>query len=105
MHPPFFIPDTRVSSDIFHHVDTKPRIRRGERPVALRILPVGLWPPLHPALCDRIDDSAPALPTGRAAPNRPALHVVPLPRRGLREAFGRFLIRTGQRMILQNRPG
>lgn len=105
MHPPFYIPDTSVSADIAHHYESKPKIRRGSKATALRFLPFGIWPPLHPALMDHVDDTTPALPTGRPAPGRPALHVVPVPRRGLREMLGRFLIRTGQRMILQNRPG
>lgn len=105
MHPPFFIPDTRVSLDIAHHIESKPRIRRGATGTSLQFLPFGTWPPLHPLLLDQVDDTVPALPTGRPAPDRPVLHVVPLPRPGLREALGRFLIRTGQRMIVQNRPG
>ena len=105
MHPPFYLPDTRVSVDVTQHYECKPVRRRGHQPAILRLLPFGTWPPVHPGLLDHIDDPVPSLPTGRAAPNRPVLHVVPLPRRGLRVVIGRFLIRTGQRMILENRPG
>jgi len=105
MHPPFYIPDTHVSRDIVPHHDAKPTIRRGHQPMVLRILPFATWPPLHPALLDHVGDPVPSLPTGRPAPDRPVLYVVPVPRRTLREAIGRFLIRAGQRMILENRPG
>lgn len=104
MHPPFYTPDTFVSHDIVpgHAGRTK---RRGGAPSRLRFLPVPGWPPIHPALTDQVPQATVALPSGRPATPQPQLHVVPTPRNTLRDAFGRFLIRLGQRMILENRPG
>lgn len=105
MHPPFYLPDTRVAHDIAHHHDCKPLTRRGTLPQILRILPMPGWPPVHPSLRDHIDPTVIVVPSGRPAPSRPVLHVVPEPRNALRVIMGRFLIRLGQRMILENRPG
>lgn len=105
MHPPFYIPDTRVSYDVSHHHDSKPVIRRGMQPQVLRFLPLPGWPPIHPLLKDRIDPDVIAVPSGKAVPDRTVLRVVPEPRNGLRDTFGRFLIRVGQRILLENRPG
>lgn len=102
MHPPFYTPDTYVSSDIIadHHRPVKPR--RGAAPQRLRFLPVPGWPPIHPTMADPVQPAPPALPSGRPAQPLPHLSVVPTPRNTLRDMVGRFLIRTGQRMILQN---
>lgn len=105
MHPPFYIPDTRVSHDVLHHHDCKPVIRRGFQPQFLRILPTPGWPPVHPLLKDHIDPDVISTPSGKAVPTHTVLQVVPEPRNTMRDAFGRFLIRIGQRIILENRPG
>ena len=105
MHPPFYIPDTRVADDVAHHHDFKRTIKRRGAGTVLRILPMPGWPPVSPYLADFIDEPMPPLPSGRRVHTHPVLHVVPEPRNGLRDALGRFLIRAGQRMILENRPG
>ncbi len=105
MHPPFYTPDTFVSRDIVAGFEPKPTIRRGHRPRVLQFLPAPGWPPIHPYLVDLVEQAPPPLPSGQQAVKRPVLHVVPEPRNTLRDAIGRFLIRLGQRMILENRPG
>lgn len=102
MHPPFFTPDTFVSSDLVsdrHNVVTP---KRRSAPQRLRILPVPGWPPLPIVAPQDLHQGVPTPPSGQPAQALPQLHVVPAPRNSLRDAFGRFLIRTGQRMILQN---
>lgn len=105
MHPPFYIPDTRVSQDITHHYDSKPVIRRGAAKTILRFIPAPGWPPICPHLVDLVEDDRPNLPSGKSVHARPFLQVVPAPRNHVRDAVGRFLIRMGQRLILENRPG
>lgn len=105
MHPPFFTVDHKLGADIHHHDGRKPAKRRS-LPERLRLTPGATgWPPvsLEPQALD--DERVVALPTGHAATVRPKLQIVPAPRRSLREYIGRLLIRTGQRMILSNRPG
>lgn len=85
MHPPFYIPDHPVGHD---HT-----LVRRTTPQRLDLRPCRTdWPPMP-----LVQDPAP--------PVRPRLVVVPTPRPTLRDALGRFLIRLGQRMILNNRPG
>ena len=102
MHPPFFTPDTFVSTDIVanHHRLATPK--RRSAPQRLRILPAPCWPPVPLVSPKNLDEALPTPPSGHPARALPQLHVVPAPRNTLRDAVGRFLIRTGQRMILQN---
>lgn len=105
MHPPFFTVDHKIGADIRHFDGGKPP-RRRSLPERLRLTPATTgWPPV--ALLPRglEDDQAAPVPSGQATAVRPKLQVVPPPRRTLREVIGRLLIRTGQRMILTNRPG
>ncbi|MFQ1701485.1 hypothetical protein ACJ5NV_12920 [Loktanella agnita] len=101
MHPPFFHVDHRIGPDIHHDSDSKPVKRRG-LPERLRLTPATIgWPPL--ALQAAITDAA--QPSGAPVQLRPTLQVVPPPSRSLRDTLGRWLIRAGQRMLLQNRLG
>lgn len=105
MHPPFYIPDVRIADDITPHHGTRRLIKRGDRPQRLPVLPVPGWPPLPFRTPDWATAKAPTLPTGRPVMATPVLAIVPKPRNTLRDSLGRFLIRTGQRMILENGPG
>ncbi|MEY1556772.1 hypothetical protein AB3Y40_14155 [Yoonia sp. R2331] len=97
MHPPFMFTDHKVDPD-FH--TPKQRVKR-TRPARLDLSPAPGWPPV-PLV---VPTALPSSPTG--VPFAPGfrLQVVPPPRATWRDWFGRFLIRVGQRMILQNRPG
>lgn len=88
MHPPFFIPDVHVSDHPITHRRSKP-----ER-LDLR-LPTSGWPPL-PVL----PVTQKRRPVPKPEPKKPQLVVVPPPQPRLRDLIGRFLIRTGQRIIL-----
>lgn len=100
MHPPFFHVDHKIGPDIHHAGDDRPVVRRGV-PARLILQPATPgWPPV-PFLPQ--DDGQ--LPTGAQAMPRPHLQLVPPPQATWRIILGRWLIRTGQRLILQNRPG
>ena len=105
MHPPFYIPDTFVSQDITPHGGVRRVTPRGETPRRLTFLPMPGWPPRSVQLTDQVPPRDPVLPSGRPAVPVPVLAVVPAARSTWRDIVGRFLIRTGQRMILQNGPG
>jgi len=101
MHPPFIFPNHPVGPT---HVSPTPErtIVRRSKPEALRLTPAtGDWPPV-PLVAPT--DTYPAPKDELIAP-KDRLQVVPIPRNTLRDRIGRFLIRTGQRMILENRPG
>lgn len=105
MHPPFFNVDHKIGADIHHHHGQASVKRRGF-PERLRLAPATTgWPPVTLQPVGLEDDRGIQAPTGHAVVHRPKLQVVPPPRRGLRDAIGRLLIRTGQRMILSGRPG
>ncbi len=105
MHPPFFTVDHKIGADIHHHDGGKP-VKRRSLPARLHLTPATTgWPPVSLAPLALEDGRVIPLPTGHAATVRPKLQIVPAPRRTLREAIGRLLIRTGQRMILSNRAG
>ena len=103
MHPPFYTVDHKVGPDICHHFDSKPVTRRGlpER-LALRPSAAG-WPPIPLSPGAFSDNGALHLPSGAMVPPQHILRVVPPPQRTWRDSLGRFLIRIGQRMILENR--
>ena len=103
MHPPFFTVDHKIGPDIHHHGDEKPIIRRS-LPERLRLTPATTgWPPV-PIIAGPAEDlSVLVLPSGAVAVPKLRLQVVPPARRTWRDAVGRLLIRTGQRMILENR--
>ena len=105
MHPPFFTVDHKIGADIRHLDGGKP-VKRRNMPERLRLTPAATgWPPVS-LLPHALEDTHIAqAPSGHATAVRPKLQVVPPPRRTLREVIGRLLIRTGQRMILSNRPG
>ena len=103
MHPPFFIVDHKIGPDIHHHSDDKPVVRRTS-PTRLVLAPATTgWPPIPLSAPPSVDAGAVQLPTGSEAFVRPQLRIVPPPQRTLRNTIGRFLIRAGQRMILENR--
>lgn len=93
MHPPFIFTDHKVSPDIFAPSDHKQQVKRS-LPERLALRPVtSAWPPL------------PVVPEPPVPYSALRLQIVPPPRGTLRDAIGRWLIRTGQRMILKNRLG
>lgn len=103
MHPRFYTVDHKIGPDIHHHGTSKPVTRRSlpER-LALRPSAVG-WPPVPLSPGAFIDNGALQLPSGATLPSQAILRVVPPPQRTWRDTVGRFLIRIGQRMILENR--
>lgn len=101
MHPPFIFTDHRVGPDPYLHHGVKPP-RRGQ-PARLDITPATSgWPPL-PLVAPPA--ALPLSPTGRPFTAGLRLAVAPPPRSGLRDLIGRWLIRLGQRMIMQQRAG
>lgn len=103
MHPPFFIVDHKIGHDIHHFTGDRPIIRRGA-PVrlALRHTSSG-WPPIPLQAGAFTDNGALHLPSGAMLPPVATLRVVPPPQRRWRDMLGRLLIRTGQRLIMENR--
>ena len=102
MHPPFYTVDHKIGQDIRHFGDGKKLIRRSA-PARLDLTPVATgWPPV-PLLPH--DPTPVHLPSGVTLAPRLHLQVVPPPEPTWRIVVGRLLIRIGQRMILQNRPG
>ena len=105
MHPPFFTVDHKIGPDIHHHSDNRPVKRRGAAK-RLRISPATVgWPPAPLVAPWLIEDGQIELPSGAPALGKPQLRIVPPPRRTFRDMLGRWLIRVGQRLILQNRLG
>lgn len=101
MHPPFTFPNhpvgpTRLSPTPERHV-----VRRS-KPEALRLTPAAPGMPPIPLVVPSDPHPAPADETVQP---KDRLQVVPIPRNTLRDRIGRFLIRMGQRMILDNTPG
>lgn len=98
MHPPFVFTDHKVGPDI---LTSRPHQRR-TRPTRLDLSPTVGWPPI-PLIVP--PGPLPCTPTG--APLIAGLHlrVVPPPKDTWRDVIGRWMIRTGQRMILTNGPG
>lgn len=97
MHPPFIFTDHKIGPDSYI---PKTHVKR-TRPERLHLSPAPGWPPV-PLIAPQ---SHPSAPSGNPFAAGFKLQVVPPPRTGWREIVGRFLIRVGQRMILQNRPG
>lgn len=101
MHPPFFVVDHKIGPDIYHHEASR---RRG-KPKSLNLSYVATgWPPV-PLVHEATLTGYVPLPSGAKILLRPMLQVVPPPQRNLRHIVGRWLIRLGQRMILENRLG
>ncbi len=103
MHPSFFPVDHKIGPDI-HHSGERRIFKRRAAPERLDLRPASPgWPPvpLQPAIMPH------EMVTPKPSPPvfKPQLVIVPPPRPSLRDRIGRWLIRTGQRMILQNRPG
>ncbi|MFT5629361.1 MAG: hypothetical protein ACI82I_001328 [Gammaproteobacteria bacterium] len=87
MHFPFYSVDHKIGPDI-HSGYEKPRVRRG-KPARLQMIAASNgWPPV------------PLVAPATVARLGPTLYIVPLPEHGLRVMIARWLIRTGQRMIL-----
>ena len=105
MHPPFYTVDHKIGPDIHHQCDHRPVKRRGAATRLLLTPATTGWPPVPFIPPWMLDDNGVRLPTGAQPMPRPQLRVVPPPRRTIRDILGRWLIRTGQRMILQNRLG
>ena len=102
MHPPFYTVDHKIGPDIHHFGDDRPVIRRST-PARLDLSPATPgWPPV-PFLPQ--DGIRVQLPSGVTLAPRLHLQIVPPPQPTWRVVIGRWMIRTGQRMILQNRPG
>ncbi len=103
MHPPFYTVDHKIGPDIHHHGDSKPVIRRSlpER-LVLRPGATG-WPPVPLSPGAFLDNGALQLPSGATLWPQAVLQVVPPPQPTWRHVVGRWLIRVGQRMIMENR--
>ncbi|WP_394178725.1 hypothetical protein [Yoonia maritima] len=105
MHPPFFIVDHKVGTDI-HQPYTERPLKRRTNPEQLQMTPVASgWPPVPFLPKTEEHLQLIRLPSGKMIAARPRLQIVPQPQRNLRHVVGRWLIRLGQRMILENRPG
>ncbi len=103
MHPPFFTVDRKIGLDIYHYGDERSVTRRN-RLAPLRLTPAATgWPPVPLRAGPPEDAQAVQYPSGKAVWDVPKLQVVPLPQRRWRDIIRRFLIRAGQRMILENR--
>jgi hypothetical protein len=103
MHPPFYVVDHKIGPDVYHHTDHKPVVRRtAPARLALTATASG-WPPVPMATGAFSDNGALYLPSGSMIAPHPVLRTVPPPQRTLRDFIGRLLIRTGQRMIMENR--
>ena len=93
MHPPFFHVDHKVDP-VTHPVPAKDKPRRTQ-PARLAMQPTRhVFAPVPM----RADPPPPVV----FAPGPVRLSTVPPPQASLRDRIGRFLIRTGQRMIFQN---
>ncbi|SEV94079.1 hypothetical protein SAMN04488515_0326 [Cognatiyoonia koreensis] len=101
MHPPFFHTDHRSVVHVPHPASHTTGLRR-TAPVVLPItvshlvenpfIPTYL---VEDVMQDEMPDTRPVM-----------LRAVPAPRhKSLRDVIGRWLIRLGQRMILENHPG
>ncbi|PRY76015.1 hypothetical protein CLV80_110101 [Yoonia maritima] len=105
MHPPFYVVDHKVGPE--NHNDYSERTtKRRTQPQRLQISPVASsWPPVP--FIPEVDTNPQLirLPSGMLVAEKPRLQIVPAPQRSLRHVIGRWLIRIGQRMILENRPG
>jgi len=98
MHPPFVFTDHKVGPNI-----CQPRPHKRRRgPTRLDLSPSTGWPPV-PLVAPQ--GPLPLAPTGVPLITGFHLRVVPPPRDTWRDVVGRWLIRTGQRMILTNGPG
>ena len=96
MHPPFFFTDHRAGPDV--HMN-RPKARRS-RPAVLVLTPVATSG-LMTVRLRRFEDTPPK-PVSRPVLADLRLQVVPPPRRTWKDGLGRWMIRTGQRMILGN---
>lgn len=101
MHPPFIFPNHPVGPTNVSPTPERTVVRRS-KPEALRLTPASAGFPPMPLVVPQDDRPA---PKAEAIRPRDKLSVVPVPRNALRDRIGRFLIRVGQRMILQDRPG
>lgn len=102
MHPPFYIPDPLVRHDIVANDCKSPR--RGA-PQRLHIAPAPGWPPVVLNIPLLRDMESVQMPSGRLVYEPPVLQIVQPQKSGLQLAIGRFLIRMGQRMIMERRLG
>ncbi len=93
MHPPFFHVDHKVDPAV-HPRPARALLRR-TRAARLDLSP-------NPHIFAPTPLRAGPLPPEVFAPGPIRLRVVPPPRQSLRDRIGRFLIRTGQRMIFEN---
>ena len=96
MHPPFVFTDHKVSPSTH---PARPHVRR-TRPARLDLAPAPGWPPVP-----LVAPPVPLAPAGVPLIRGGHLRVVPPPRNGWRDVLGRWMIRTGQRMILTRGPG
>jgi len=89
MHPPFIFTDHKVRPNTHLH----PKPKRGDyTPLNLHPTPA-CWPPLP--LVQVVEPQTPV----------DQLRIVPVPKRTIKDRIGRWLIRTGQRMILEHSSG
>ncbi len=101
MHPPFIFTDHKVGPDPYQVRDAKPPRRNRPRRLELRADLPG-WPAV-PFAAPPV--AWPLLADGQPVRMVTTLQVVPPPRNSLRDNFGRWLIRLGQRMIMERHPG
>jgi hypothetical protein len=104
MHPPFFHVDHKIGPDIHTHGEVK-YIPKRTQPTRLSLSHVGTvgWPPVPLFVHPISDVSAIRVPSGQFVHAQPVLQIVPPPQRTFRDIIGRFLIRAGQRLILEGR--
>jgi len=103
MHPPFIFTDHKVGPQP-HPSRSYPSRSHVRRSTPERLdLSVGAgWPPV-PLIAPR--GPLPLAPSGLPLVPGVRLVVVPPPRNTLRDVLGRWMIRTGQRMIMSHGQG
>ncbi len=103
MHPPFYTVDHKIGPDILDCYDSKPVVKHS-LPERFTLQPSAMgWPPMPLSASTFCDNGALLLPSGATLPPQAILRITPPPQWSLRDFIGRLLIRTGRRMIIENR--
>lgn len=103
MHPPFIFTDHKIGPDHLYPGDTPKPVKRS-KPETLILRPMAEgWPPVPLVVPQHL--LVQNAPSGHPLERQFQLRVVPDPRKTWRDTVGRWLIRLGQRMILENTPG
>ncbi|KJZ19238.1 hypothetical protein [Loktanella sp. S4079] len=105
MHPPFYPVDHKVDPNILQPYDERPVKRRTTAEPLRFAVASHDWPPVPFAAPEHDFHAGITLPSGTVVEVRPQLWIVPPPQRKIRHIIGRWLIRMGQRLILENRLG